>query len=512
MDDVLKLLRTASTELMKKEGGIPHRSVGIMIQEAISILSTTKPDDTGTRLARIEEAVRNTETSIRVIEARNTGPAVTLPDKARTYAEIARKIPNEKTIRIRLNDAPSDEQKNNGRQLLQRVRATIPQAIAVRALSSGDIDIHVASAQEKDMVTAGPDGAGYKIIRKDYMVEVMGVDLSLPVNSGRADNNTEVIRELVEANKRTVPGLVINRIKWMHETKPQNGGTATQDTTQIGDKQTSQRIKTRGSLIIGVATLQMMEMMIRNGFVVGALMHNVRLYEHSVGIKQCFKCQGWGHITSVCAKQARCGHCAGSHDTRDCKEKDKKQCVNCKGQHASWNKGACKVFGAYLGEIKGKRIALAVQSMKMREIADEGRFRFAGSSSSFSNSSNSSGYSGYTSISSREIQEGQKRARAAEGTTARPGRPTFTTKARAQARRDPKQRTLGMNPVLSPPLSSSQGSTSQDSSALGTPTGRERSEADDVTMAVNDSDIDELDQEATGKVNAQNKSRNSNDL
>ncbi len=47
------------------------------------------------------------------------------------------------------------------------------------------------------------------------------------------------------------------------------------------------------------------------------------------GLVQCFKCCGYGHIAKNCWLSASCGHCAQTHETRECQQKDKSQCTNC---------------------------------------------------------------------------------------------------------------------------------------------------------------------------------------
>jgi hypothetical protein len=58
-------------------------------------------------------------------------------------------------------------------------------------------------------------------------------------------------------------------------------------------------------------------------------------YTPQCQIKQCFKCQAYGHKASVCTRNARCGKCAQEHETREC-QSEMIQCANCKGSHYSW--------------------------------------------------------------------------------------------------------------------------------------------------------------------------------
>jgi len=53
-------------------------------------------------------------------------------------------------------------------------------------------------------------------------------------------------------------------------------------------------------------------------------------------IKQCFKCQGYGHLAIACKAKEVCGLCAGDHDTRKC-QTGKEKCVNCDRKGLSSN-------------------------------------------------------------------------------------------------------------------------------------------------------------------------------
>src|SRR5204863_1177221 len=52
-------------------------------------------------------------------------------------------------------------------------------------------------------------------------------------------------------------------------------------------------------------------------------------------IKQCFKCQAYGHKANVCTRKVKCGKCAQEHETREC-QSETTQCANCKGSHHAW--------------------------------------------------------------------------------------------------------------------------------------------------------------------------------
>ncbi|EZA49524.1 hypothetical protein X777_12262 [Ooceraea biroi] len=54
-----------------------------------------------------------------------------------------------------------------------------------------------------------------------------------------------------------------------------------------------------------------------------------RFADH-VWIPQCYKCLAFGHFAAKCNENARCGHCTGEHETRNCNERSKPpKCHNC---------------------------------------------------------------------------------------------------------------------------------------------------------------------------------------
>lgn len=63
------------------------------------------------------------------------------------------------------------------------------------------------------------------------------------------------------------------------------------------------------------------------------------------GVIQCFKCQGFGHTSLKCEQElSTCRHCAKQHDSRECTEKGKMICTNCKGDHKA-SSTTCKARG-----------------------------------------------------------------------------------------------------------------------------------------------------------------------
>ena len=92
-------------------------------------------------------------------------------------------------------------------ELLEVVKKTISSAYMVHTLRSRDIDIHVPSQAMKDQILNGPDALGCKILRKDYLIEVLGIPLKTHMASDTNTDNSELIQSICDATKCLVPGV-----------------------------------------------------------------------------------------------------------------------------------------------------------------------------------------------------------------------------------------------------------------------------------------------------------------
>jgi hypothetical protein len=67
----------------------------------------------------------------------------------------------------------------------------------------------------------------------------------------------------------------------------------------------------------------------------------VERYDAGCRITQCFKCQKYGHISSICPNAEKCGHCGSDHTTEKCAGVSptlRKRCAACQGgEHTSWS-------------------------------------------------------------------------------------------------------------------------------------------------------------------------------
>jgi hypothetical protein len=143
-------------------------------------------------------------------------------------------------VRVQLDGSQG---KDNG-EILTTIKRSIPSAVAVRTLQSGDIDVTVPTEAAKDKAYSTPPMDGLKVHRRDYLVEVPGVPLSLRVACEKGADNSLLANNICEASRSMAPGLQITRIRWLHTLKDHRSQP----------KEPNSKAKTRGSLILGFPT------------------------------------------------------------------------------------------------------------------------------------------------------------------------------------------------------------------------------------------------------------------
>jgi hypothetical protein len=310
------------------------------------------------RLRRIEEPTRphreiidTINNGFKGLEKRLTsfseGPK--LPPKATTWASVAAAHARP-AVRVRIPEATNKP----AEEILAQVKPIIPGAYAVRQLRSGDIEVTVPDQRSKDQALNQQDTGGYKILRQDYPIEVPGVPLSTAIRNRKDPENEETIKAICRANKRMIPNMAINRIRWMHDDKTQ--------------EERKKNGKTRGTVLISFSTQALQHEAVRKGIVIDSQIYDVRLYSQSLEVKQCFKCNQWGHTQSSCSKQDRCGECAGPHQTREC-PKQKVSCCNCGKPHRAWQRKECRNFEIYLKDIQTRRVKMVAETAAIRAMA-----------------------------------------------------------------------------------------------------------------------------------------------
>ena len=325
-----------------QKGGRAARAVPLA--EVLQILQRVEQE---TRKVRVNDASRRVEEAVRIVEK----IAGKLEDRWRengagkSYAQAARRgavdvtqgkslevAPlahprEEKRVIVRIpNKAEADALKEQPREeIVQRIQRGIGaeytdrRVIAVRKLRSGDLAIHtdsVAAKQnmERETSWATEIAPGAVVRKRTWPVIIHGVrvaDYSL--------NDEETAKRIEKENARIHPELRIMGTRWL--------GRATG--------------KAFAPLVIEAETTEQANRLISEGVVMTFDLKLAERYDPKCRITQCFKCQRYGHISSACTREQRCGHCGGKHTTEACANEPKavrKSCAACEGgEHTSWS-------------------------------------------------------------------------------------------------------------------------------------------------------------------------------
>jgi hypothetical protein len=114
--------------------------------------------------------------------------------------------------------------------------------------------------------------------------------------------------------------------------------------------------KMASSLVVEFTTREHANRAIREGLVIGACQHDTELYDRGCKLKQCYKCQRYGHIGTQRTADEICGYCAEPHNTRQCRKKEEDpnstpKCALCKGPHTAWS-NICQTRQTQLAKVE----------------------------------------------------------------------------------------------------------------------------------------------------------------
>jgi hypothetical protein len=86
-------------------------------------------------------------------------------------------------------------------EILKEVKKTILRVAAIRVLHSGDINVIISDKAFKDKAHGLPLTEELKIYKKDYLIEVPDIPLSVRVVCEKRADNTHLITAICEASR-----------------------------------------------------------------------------------------------------------------------------------------------------------------------------------------------------------------------------------------------------------------------------------------------------------------------
>jgi len=132
-------------------------------------------------------------------------------------------------------------------------------------------------------------------------------------------NQQGAIKLLQEQNTKLYGNLRIARVSWPREVHRKSR-------------------KVYSSLTVYLSSPEAANQVIERGLVECGEVKGCERFILECGLVQCFKCCRYSYIAKVCHTEARCGHCTGAYETKDCKQKEIELCILCKNIYSKKNK------------------------------------------------------------------------------------------------------------------------------------------------------------------------------
>jgi hypothetical protein len=195
--------------------------------------------------------------------------------------------------------------------------------VSSNQLKSGDLSVKAATSTEVEALRQFADdwalriGNGASIQIPTYGVLAHGVR----TNTMDMDKFEENRSQILQDNRPFIPRAEIRHIGWL--TRDAAAKTASTITIEFTKPEDANKI-------------------IDEGLIWQGEVFQCERYERQCRVKQCFKCQKYGHIGTQCKAPTACGYCAQEHDTRDCPTKSDRsaprKCTLCRGDHEAWSR------------------------------------------------------------------------------------------------------------------------------------------------------------------------------
>ena len=189
-------------------------------------------------------------------------------------------------------------------------------------LRSGDLSIKTATSSETEALKQFADDWVNRVgNRASIRITTYGVIAhSIRTSTMDMDKFEELREQVLLDNKPFIPQAEIRYVGWLTRNAP---------------------TKAASSIVIEFSKPEDANKIIDEGLIWQGEVFQCERYERQCRVKQCFKCQHYGHIGTQCKATIACGYCAQEHESRECPSKlDRnvpRKCAACQGGHEAWN-------------------------------------------------------------------------------------------------------------------------------------------------------------------------------
>ncbi|KAJ6090873.1 hypothetical protein N7499_003587 [Penicillium canescens] len=355
--EYLKVIRELTVDLLKNPLGVEwRRELAEMKRETIMEI---RKEMHGVRIATAasktstESGPRRVLSYVEAVRRGTTAPAhfLSAHGSDSTQAASPSELWKDREIIVKLGDADgnahfrsmkSSEIKDRAEKARTRAATVSPvlaaiQFVAARQLKSGDISLTLRSAKDAEAARIHRGKWNAEVRLPSWGVVIHDVNVrSLGINrpAELKERQEAVSKQLLTQNLHSWGDAEITHLAWL--VLPEG--------------------KKSGSMIVEFSSPYVANKAIDCNTIWDSAVLTTVLYDRAARIRQCHRCQKYGHIGRTCSEQPQCVYCAGDHLSPDCRGKQdatliERKCANCGGAHAAWSK-RCKDFEAELDRVK----------------------------------------------------------------------------------------------------------------------------------------------------------------
>ena len=322
-----------------KEAAETRRTTTELLQETNDIAKATND------IAKAIQPTPSSKASYASVLSSNTAPLskpITISTQTSSFIQAQREII------VKIIDPPTIEslRAKNPRNLQNHVDRAIEQSrnkhierirvASANQLKSGDLSIKTSNRNEAEALKQFANdwinriGRGTSIRLPTYGILAHGIRTS----SIDMEKFNEIKAELLHDNRPFIPNADIKYIGWLSR---------------------AASTKSASTIIVEFTNPEDANKIIDEGLIWQGEAFQCERYDRQCRLKQCYKCQKYGHIGTQCKANTACGYCAEPHSSKDCPTKvDKsaiRKCAVCKGAHEAWN-NRCLARKTELSKVK----------------------------------------------------------------------------------------------------------------------------------------------------------------
>ena len=329
---VERAAKTADTLLqaLQASAGLPS-VLSSQVKNFLDIAKTIFQDhiticqEATTKEPGLKDILKEVQQVQKAVSQLQTTPTPAVPSWANIAARAALKPPTPPTtteLTLYFPDKTNRQEVTNltNEAIIKKIQAgkslACKKVLAAKKLPSGDVKLFVPDAQTRAALLQDQEwttGLGREVRPNQQLYSVLVHNVPLKDIDTK---DPQAAQTLQDQNLSLHPGLRISKLAWLKRKLPEG--------------------KTHSAIILSTTDPEAANQIITKGLISNYALYITEYYSAAFTVTQCFKCQDYGHISTHCGRETRCGQCAEAHNTRECPI-EKTQCANCNQEHTAWS-------------------------------------------------------------------------------------------------------------------------------------------------------------------------------